>query len=68
MTTGSDASFRRSSYCATGSCVEVAHLPDGTVAIRDGKRPSTSCVVITRRTWIRFQEAIRAREFDIDVH
>jgi hypothetical protein len=64
MTTGSDPQFRRSSYCGTGACVEVAHLPAGTVAVRDGKRPSTPCLVVTRATWARFQHAIRAGEFD----
>jgi hypothetical protein len=64
MTTGSETQFRRSSSCGTGSCVEVAFCRDGTVAVRDGKRPSIPYLVVTRTTWTRFQQAIRAGEFD----
>jgi hypothetical protein len=64
MATGSNAGFRRSSYCGTGSCVEVGFRPDGTVAVRDGKHRSSPCLVITRKTWMRFQQAVRAGEFE----
>jgi hypothetical protein len=64
MTAGLDAEFRRSSFCGTGTCVEVGFQPDGTVAVRDAKHPSMACLVVTRKTWNTFQEAIRAGRFD----
>lgn len=64
MSTGSDTPFRRSSYCADGSCIEVGFQADGTVAVRDAKRPNQPRLVVTETTWDRFQEAIRAGRFD----
>lgn len=57
-------SWERSSRCAgNGSCVEVARLPNGEVAIRDGKKAAASPVLLfTRTEWDAFTAGIRAGE------
>ena len=61
---GADFPWERSSRCAgNGSCVEVARLPNGEVAIRDGKKAATSPVLLfTRTEWDAFTAGIRAGE------
>jgi hypothetical protein len=48
-----DARWRRSSFSGggangAGDCVEAAHLPDGSVAVRDSKSPHTGTVMLGR--------------------
>ncbi len=56
----------RSSFCGgAGSCVEIANLRDGARAVRDGKSPQTSPVLIfTGREWDSFISAVKVGEFD----
>jgi len=59
----SPMAWRRSSRCATQSCVEVADLPDG-VAIRDSKSPGTSPILVfTADEWESFISGVKAGEF-----
>ncbi|WP_433790329.1 DUF397 domain-containing protein [Actinoplanes sp. CA-252034] len=51
--------WRRSTFCASGSCVEIAHV-DGTIRLRDGKNPELPPVVFTLREWTGFQERVLA--------
>ncbi|OLT14377.1 DUF397 domain-containing protein [Pseudonocardia sp. CNS-139] len=47
-----------------GSCVELAALADGSVAVRDSKHPDGSVLTFTRgeiRAWL---DAARAGEYD----
>lgn len=56
--------FRRSSWCSSQSCVEVADLPDGGVAIRDGKSPDTTPILLfTADEWTAFISGVKAGEF-----
>lgn len=58
-------SWRRSSRCSTTSCVEVAGLPDGGVAVRDSKQPiSAPVLVFTAQEWESFISGVNAGEFD----
>lgn len=54
----------RGPKCGThGSCVEIANLPDGRVAIRDGKSGDASPVLtFTQDEWDTFTAAIRSGE------
>ncbi len=54
----------RSARCGThGSCVEIATMPDGGVAVRDGKAAGTSPVLtFTPDEWAAFTAAIRSGE------
>ncbi|MEV4079125.1 DUF397 domain-containing protein [Nonomuraea fuscirosea] len=47
-----------------GSCVEVAQLPDGQVAVRNSRYPDGPALVYTRREITAFMVGIRNREFD----
>jgi Domain of unknown function (DUF397) len=57
-------SWRKSSWCSTNSCVEVADLPGGGVAVRDGKQPiSAPVLVFTTQEWEAFISGVNAGEF-----
>lgn len=55
--------FTVSSFCSSGGCVEVAQLPDGSVAIRDGgsgKAPH----IYSLAEWRDFVAGVKNGEFD----
>ena len=58
--------WRRSSRCGThGSCVEVSDLTDGAVAVRDGKAPERSPILVFNdEEWDSFIAGVKAGEFD----
>jgi hypothetical protein len=60
----SGPTFRRSSFCGSGSCVEVAQLENGWVALRDSKNPGAPEHRFDRDEWIAFTRGVRAGEFD----
>jgi hypothetical protein len=65
METGQDnLHWFKSSFSASGSCVEVAHLPGGGVAVRDSKDRGKAAHVYTRREWEAFMAGVRNGEFD----
>jgi Domain of unknown function (DUF397) len=57
--------WRRSSLCGThGSCVEVAQMPDGGVAIREGEAPGAGPVLFfSHDEWEAFVGGVKAGEF-----
>jgi len=57
--------WRHSFFCgAHGSCVEIASLSDGGVAIRDGKAGDASPVLtFTQDEWHAFVAGVKAGEF-----
>jgi hypothetical protein len=60
----SPTAWRRSSRCATQSCVEVADLPEGGVAVRDSKAPGVSPILVfTTDEWESFVLGVKAGEF-----
>ena len=60
----SPITWRRSSRCSTNSCVEVADLPDGGVALRDSKSPEAAPILIfSRGEWTSFVSGVKAGEF-----
>jgi hypothetical protein len=50
--------WMRSSFCATGSCVEVALIDARLVALRDSKNPDQPPLVFTRADWNEFLDMI----------
>ncbi|MBC6448275.1 DUF397 domain-containing protein [Actinokineospora xionganensis] len=56
--------YRKSSFCSTGNCVEIAVLADGDVALRDSKDSSLPPHVFTPQEWIAFTEGVKHGEFD----
>lgn len=47
-----------------GNCVEIAHLPDGRVAIRNSRHPAGPALVFTPDEWTAFVGGARDGEFD----
>jgi hypothetical protein len=54
--------WRRSSYCADATCVEVAEL-DGDFLMRDSKNPEQQFLQFSQDAWRQFVEAVQRREF-----
>lgn len=55
----------KSSASALGNCVEVAHLPNGGVALRDSKDHGKAPHVFTRGEWAAFLTGAKNGEFDL---
>jgi hypothetical protein len=63
--TGPGTLVWRSAQCSANSCVEVAELTDGRVAIRDGKSGDGSPVLkFSGAEWRAFLAGVKAGEFD----
>jgi hypothetical protein len=62
LTRLSDVVWKTSSRCAgNGACVEVAQLPMGRIAVRDGMNPQQDKgMVLTREEWRAFLASVRA--------
>ena len=48
----------------SGSCVEVAALPDGAIAVRNSRHPSGPALVYTKAEIAAFLAGVRNGEFD----
>jgi Domain of unknown function (DUF397) len=57
----------KSSHSGSGGCVEVAHLPEGGVAVRDTKDRGKAPHVYTRHEWEAFLIGVKSGEFDLPV-
>jgi hypothetical protein len=55
----------KSSASGGGGCVEVAHLPEGGVALRDTKDRTRAAHVYTRDEWQAFLTGAKNGEFDL---
>jgi hypothetical protein len=58
------ARWIRSRACSSDGCVEVAHLADGTVAIRDSKDVRKAAHVFDREEWSAFVSGVKNGDFD----
>ncbi len=56
-------SWRKSSKCANGTCVEVA-ATDGGILMRDNKQTAGPVLSFDRGTWVGFLDGLRAGGFD----
>jgi hypothetical protein len=63
----SEARWIRSRACSTDGCVEVAHLADGTVALRDSKDADKTAHVFDRQEWSAFITGVKNGDFDLPV-
>ena len=60
---GVGETWRRSSYCGNGTCVEVRFDGD-VVLVRDSKRPEQEPLQFTTEEWAAFGAGMRDGEFD----
>lgn len=58
--------YRKSSFSANGSCVEVRLLSDGHIALRDSKDTSLPPHHFTPHEWTAFLAGVRNGEFDLE--
>lgn len=73
--------WKRSTYCGTGSCVEVKYVRSSACAdtncveaapvadeiwVRDSKCPAEPPLRFTREEWDAFLEGVRRKEFDFN--
>jgi len=47
-----------------GNCVEIAHLPDGQVAVRNSRHSAGPALVFTSAEWAAFVGGARDGDFD----
>ncbi len=55
--------YRKSSF-SRAQCVEVAPLPDGTIAVRDSKNAVNPAHLFTADEWAAFVAGVKEGEFD----
>jgi hypothetical protein len=60
-----NARWIRSRACSAAGCVEVAHLADGMVALRDSKDVTKAPHVFDSQEWSAFVSGVRNGEFDL---
>ncbi|MGK8553763.1 DUF397 domain-containing protein [Nocardia gipuzkoensis] len=61
----SGARWFKSSHSSGGNdCVEVAHLDEGMVGVRDSKNPAGPALVFTPGEWDAFTAGVAAGEFN----
>ncbi|GAA3592000.1 hypothetical protein GCM10022223_03320 [Kineosporia mesophila] len=58
--------WQRSSYCASGSCVEVKFLgPENGVLVRDSKQADGAVLSFDAQEWRAFVAGVRDSEFEV---
>ena len=58
-----DKPWKRSSYCGTSACVEVAAIGPS-VFVRDAKNPDGGSFEASGQGWSKFIDAIKSGRFD----
>lgn len=59
------AVWHKSGYSnPNGNCVEVAELPDGTIAVCDSRHPGGVALIYTRREFTAFIRGVKDGQFD----
>ena len=57
--------YKISSFCSLGECVEVGQLSGGSVTVRDTKDPERrAALTFTRDEWDAFVKGVKNGEFD----
>jgi hypothetical protein len=56
--------WRKSEFCGSQACIEVASVAADTILIRDSKNPHASPLSFDRAEWEVFVAGVRAGNFD----
>ncbi|WP_214415212.1 DUF397 domain-containing protein [Sphaerisporangium fuscum] len=56
--------FKAQASTSANGCVEVAHLPDGGVAVRHSREPDAEVIRYTAFEWDCFLDGVKKGEFD----
>jgi predicted secreted Zn-dependent protease len=56
--------WRKSSYCGSNACVEVAQSADA-ILVRDSKDPASPVLSFTKDEWTAFVAGVNAGEFEV---
>lgn len=56
--------FKATASTTGNGCVEIAHLPDGGVAVRNSRHPEGEVIRYTAHEWDCFLDGARKGEFD----
>jgi len=56
--------FKSTFSNAGGECVEIAHMDNGGVRVRDSKNPSGAVLTFTPAEWDAFLAGVRDGQFD----
>jgi hypothetical protein len=64
QTDHADLTWRRSSFCDAGYCLEVARAGDSAL-VRDGKRPEIGHLTFGLDAWTAFIHAVGSDEFPV---
>jgi Domain of unknown function (DUF397) len=57
--------FKTSSFCSLGNCVEVGRTDEGAVLVRDTKDRAQEALSFTVEEWSAFVAGVKAGEFDV---
>jgi hypothetical protein len=57
--------WRRSTFCGSSACVEVAKV-DGEFLVRDSKNPEQAALRFTADEWVAFARGMAAGDFELD--
>jgi hypothetical protein len=60
--TGQPTAWRKSSYCGSAACVEIAKTDD-MFLVRDSKDPESPVLAFTQEEWSAFIAGVNAGEF-----
>ncbi|MEV4083922.1 DUF397 domain-containing protein [Nonomuraea fuscirosea] len=52
--------WRRSSYCESGSCVEVTVINGGRIAVRNSTKPTDAPLVVDNAVWNAFLTVVKS--------
>jgi hypothetical protein len=62
VSTNQEPQWQKSTFCGTGTCVEVARTAEA-VLVRDSRNPQITPLAFTTDEWIAFIEGVKAGEF-----
>jgi predicted secreted Zn-dependent protease len=57
----SGVTWRKSTHSSVGNCVEVAHLPNARIALRDSRHHSGPVLTVSQGQWAAFVAGVKEK-------